>query len=166
MFAGMASADSVIVPAGVQAALLTKIWTFDRNFHGKEVLTVAVLYQRLHRPSWTAHEEIVKAARAHPSLRMVSIEIDDGELSESEMAGVDVAYVTPLRAVDVRNILSRIRSRNIRTVTSTPAYVGRGVAVGITTERDRPLLIVDLEAARLEGADFSSQLLKLARVVR
>ena len=48
-------------------------------------------------------------------------------------------------------------------------YGGGGgplVAVGITLQQSRPSLIINLPAARAEGSDFSSQLLKLAKVIR
>ena len=55
--------------------------------------------------------------------------------------------------------------RRFRTITGVPEYVDQGLAVGIGIRRDRPLIIVNLEQARAEGAAFSSQLLALARIV-
>jgi hypothetical protein len=46
-----------------------------------------------------------------------------------------------------------------------PDYVGAGCAVGIGTEGEKPLIIINLPAAKAEGADFSSQLLQLAKVI-
>ena len=57
------------------------------------------------------------------------------------------------------------RFRRFRTITGVPEYVDQGLAVGIGIRRDRPLIIVNLEQARAEGAAFSSQLLALARIV-
>ena len=46
-----------------------------------------------------------------------------------------------------------------------PGYVEAGLSVGLDIERDRPQIVVNLEASRAEGADFGAQLLKLARVL-
>ena len=46
-----------------------------------------------------------------------------------------------------------------------PEYVEEGIAVGIGLRNMRPLILINLEAARAEGAAFSSQLLSLARIV-
>ena len=77
----------------------------------------------------------------------------------------NIVYVAPLRAVDVGDIGRITRQRDIRSVTGIPGYVDLGIAVGIGLRNRRPLIIINLEAARAEGAAFSSQLLSLARIV-
>lgn len=167
LFGGsVAGQQRVLVPPEVQLALFRKIWTLDRNFPRQATTTVAILYQRLYRESYVAKEEILNAGRNVPGLQFVTIDIDAAGPDERQFDHVDVVYLAPLRAVELAALLARTRARAIRSVTGVPEYVARGVAVGITVERNRPVILINLEAARTEGADFSSQLLKLARVVR
>ena len=40
-----------------------------------------------------------------------------------------------------------------------------GLAVGVGLRGKKPEILINLEAARAEGADFNAQLLRLARIV-
>jgi len=81
-------------------------------------------------------------------------------------ARTDVVYLTPLRSFDVRSISQTGRDLGILTLTGVPEYVELGIAIGLDRERGRPRILVNLEAAIAGGADLSSELLKLARMVR
>lgn len=78
---------------------------------------------------------------------------------------IDILYVAPLRSVSISDISATAQTLGIRTWSSVPAYVDKGLALGVGIREDRPLILVNRTAARAEGADLSSQLLKLARVV-
>jgi hypothetical protein len=75
------------------------------------------------------------------------------------------AYVTPLRAVDVKLIAAVARSAHVTTMTGVTHYVTRGLAIGVALRGGRPRILVNLEASRLEGADLSSELLNLVEIV-
>jgi hypothetical protein len=45
-------------------------------------------------------------------------------------------------------------------------HARRGVALVVTAPEGKPAITVNLPASRLEGVDFSSDLLRLATVVR
>ncbi len=79
--------------------------------------------------------------------------------------GIRVLYVAPLRAVAIREIVTISRRRRVTTLTGVPDYVESGIALGLSLREERPLILVHVSAARAEGADFDSQLLKLARIV-
>jgi hypothetical protein len=51
------------------------------------------------------------------------------------------------------------------TFTGVPLYVEQGVALSIGIVRERPQIIVNLAATRAEGSDFTSQLLRLCKVI-
>jgi hypothetical protein len=79
--------------------------------------------------------------------------------------GIRVLYVAPLRAVAIEEIIAISRARKITTLTGVPEFVEKGIALGVALRAERPLILVHLASARAEGADFNSQLLKLARVL-
>jgi hypothetical protein len=67
--------------------------------------------------------------------------------------------------VNVEALFVALRLRRIRTVTAVNEYVIAGAAVGLDLRGDHAEIVVNLPAARAEGSDFSSQLLRLARIV-
>ncbi len=166
LFAGVAQAhEEIVIPASVQLELFTKIWSLDRSFPKSEPIRLAILYQRLYRESFVVKEEMVRAG-ALAKIEIVLIDLDAAKNDPGRFDRIDVAYVAPLRAVDISALLAELRVHRIRTITAVPEYVTSGVAVGIAVEADRPVILINLASAHSEGSDFSSQLLKLARVIR
>ena len=164
------------MPAPMQASLFAKILTFDRNLKaraGKE-LKIGVLYQTRVRSSLEAHEEFLRAMCGDPdrridglTLKCVAIEWTSAPEVEATLVrkGIRVLYVAPLRAVATEEIVAISRGHKITTLTGVPEYVEKGIAIGLALRAERPLILVHLAAARVEGADLNSQLLKLARVL-
>lgn len=70
-----------------------------------------------------------------------------------------------LRAVDLKTITRVSRARQLTTWTGVPEYVEEGISIGIGLSGERPLILINRSASRLEGVDFSSQLLKQAQVI-
>jgi hypothetical protein len=171
-----AHAQEMPVPAPMQASLFTKILTFDRNLKaraGRE-LRIGVLYQKKVRSSLEAQEEFLRAMCGDPGRRIdglplncVAIEWTSAPEVEATLLrkGIRVLYVAPLRAVAIEEIVAISRAHKITTLTGVPEFVEKGIALGLMLRAERPLILVHLTAARAEGADFNSQLLKLARVL-
>jgi hypothetical protein len=164
------------VPTSMQASLFTKILTFDRNLKARagSELKIGVLYQKKVRSSLEAQEEFLRAMCGDPGrkidglpLSCVTIEWTSAPDVEAAVVreGVRVLYVAPLRAVAIAEIVAISRARKITTLTGVPEFVEKGIALGIALRAERPLILVHLAAARAEGADFNSQLLKIARVL-
>ena len=176
-FMSGAVAQEMSVPVDTQFRLFMKILEFDKNLGGagEEGVVIGVLYQERYRQSVGAMERLLELADRSGQERSrglktvwTAIRIDGRRGLESVVEGrkIDVFYVTPLRAYDIERIASFTRANKIRTITGVPEYCESGLAVSIDTKRGRPSIIVNLEAAKAEGADYSSQLLKLARIVK
>ena len=57
-------------------------------------------------------------------------------------------------------------AQQILTVTGVPAYVDKGVAVGISLNREnKPLILINLASSKSAGSAFDANLLKLATIV-
>ena len=159
---------SMPVPAEVQAALFKNIWKLDRNFDCAKGVRLAIVYQDGYRESVAAKDEFLASiGRLGPHTTTVLIEASTQQLLNDALhsGDLDMVYVTPLRAIDIAEIGRISRYQRFRTITGVPEYVDLGLAVGIGIRHDRPMIIVNLEQARAEGAVFSSQLLELARIV-
>jgi YfiR/HmsC-like len=160
----------------VQYPLLLKILQFDRNLSSRagQEIVIGVVYQGRFRASARACEEIHRAAQvagaerlAEKRISVVELNLERVNLKQAlDSLNVDVAYVTPLRATDIKTITDVTRDLHITTITGVEQYVHDGLAVGLGIWQEKPRVLVNLEASRAEGADFSSQLLSLAQVVK
>jgi hypothetical protein len=171
------TAQDMGVPVDVQIPLLYKILTFDRKLGERAAgddIVIAIIYQEAFRASVTARNQVTETARrigessilGHP-VHWVSLDL--GEVTDLAAAfarhRVDVIYVAPLRGVGLEQITSAARGARVTSFTGVPDFVDRGVAVGIGLHRDRAQILINLRAARAEGAEFGSPLLNLARVI-
>ena len=164
------------VPMDVQYPLFLKILAFDRELPkraGTEIV-IGLLYQERVRQSWLAKDEFMRAVQKSSikkihdrPVRVVPIAYDritslSEALAERE---IDVLYVAPLRATDLKEIVREVRRQKIMTLTGVPEYVEAGLSVGLALEGDSPEILVNLAASKAEGANFHAQLLRLARLV-
>lgn len=158
------------VPVSIQVPLFLKVMTFDRqrNQQGDVELVVGIAFQNAFRASAGARDDAVRAldAIADRKIRVVLIDVDRDDVEDVlQQQHVSVLYVSPLRAYNVATLAASTGTLHVMTVTGVPHYVELGLAVGARLQNDRPQLLVNLAAARLCGADFTSELLKLARLV-
>ena len=170
--AGAARAQEMPVPVDIQVSLLGKILEFDRGFaeRANTEVVIGVVFQQRYRPSLLASLDVAEAVKAGLTVgglpvRCVLIELEgraDLAGTMSDM-GVDVLYVPPLRAVAISDITEVTRRIGVLTSTGMPEYVDNGVAIGIGLRGGRPQIIINREGAEQEGANFSSELLKLVR---
>lgn len=173
----MLYAEEMIVPVKLQLALFFKILSYDRNLKarvGNEIV-IGIVYERDFRKSLRVKEELVnllnnasaKKLQGIP-IQYVSIEISDKTDLTSIISQnhVDILYISPVHGAAIRKIRAASRAKQILTLTGVPDYVESGVAVGIGIKGSKPLIIINLPASKAQGADFTSQLLKLAKVIK
>jgi hypothetical protein len=162
------------VPIEVQLPLLLKILTFDRTLaaSAQDSLVVGVVFQSHYRTSAGVADEVCRilAAGRNPNaarvLRVVTIDLDESGALDATLLreGVQVLYVTPLRAVATSAVAAATRERQVISLTGVIRYVEEGLAVGLDANGERPQIVINLAASKAEGAAFAGQLLKLARL--
>jgi hypothetical protein len=163
------------VSAPNQFQLVLKVLTAERNrpLGTRPTLAIGIVYQRKSPDSRDVKDrfaaEIGKGAandRA-PAVRFGLIDVSNPADLASQVARTnpDILYVSPLPGFDLGPIVSLSRARKILTFTGVPAYVRSGLSVGFSSEPGEARILINRKASRAEGADFSSKLLKLARVI-
>jgi hypothetical protein len=168
-------AQAMELPVEVQIPIFLKLLTFDRNLTttaGTE-LVIAVLYQGGNRESQAVSRqvdvELRKASRMFEGLttRVLAIDLErEGDLAARlRHDSVKAMYIGPLRAVDLRALLRASRAAQVRSFSGVGRFVTQGVAMGAILRGDLPEIVINLPAAREEGADYPAQVLKLARVI-
>jgi hypothetical protein len=163
-----ALAQTSAIPAGVQLRLFSKIWMFDRSIVDNGQIVMAVLYQPAFRASEEAKDQLMEAVRAEGlKIRCVPIALDDANRAVSALEHVkaDVFYVTEMRGVNILDLVSVSRARHIKTITVTAGYVESGIAIGLRVRDDKPVIVVNLSAAKAEGSDLTAQLLQASTVI-
>lgn len=166
------SAQEMEIPVASQIRLFLKVTTFDRKHsNGGQPVIFGVAFQSGNRASVIAKNEALRALNAAAdqdaqSVRAIPIDLDQEPLPEAlAREHLTVLYVTPLRAIAISDIAAATRAARVTTFTGVPRFVALGLSVGVRLQGDRAKLLVNLQAARAEGADFSAELLKLARLV-
>lgn len=163
------------VPVETQIPLFLKVLTFDRRLYAgtRGDFVFAIAYQSGFRASAQAKDAAVRTIRSvlrsPGELQLVIVEIDlDKQSLADELSrhNVSAMYVAPLRGIEVKAISAAARSAQVTTVTGVPLYVPLGLAVSVRLRADRPKLVVGVDAARLEGADFTAGLLSLSEIWR
>jgi hypothetical protein len=174
-FALPARAQDMAVPPDVQYSLFVRILTFDRALQKRDhdKIVIGVLYQKGVQVSLQAKDDFL-AAVAQSNIKEVfgrpieciPLGVDGANLAtRTDSAGIDVLYVTPVRAFDIAKLVTEMASAKILTLTGVPDYVEAGVAIGIGSRGDKPMILVNLQQAKNQGANLSAQLLHLATIV-
>ncbi|HEX6789923.1 MAG TPA: YfiR family protein [Candidatus Krumholzibacteria bacterium] len=167
--------DESGLSVAVQYPLILKILQFDRNLAARsgDEIVIAAVYQGRYRASTRVRDEVHRAAESSPGrvadlpVRVVDIDIEQTSLRDAiKSLGVDVVYVAPLRAMDIASITAVTRELGVATVTGVEDYVHEGISVGLGVRQEKPCVLVNLDASKAEGVDFSSRLLSLAQLVK
>jgi hypothetical protein len=176
-FAGTVIArEEMEVPVDIQIPLFLKILTYDRNLKERvgDEIVMGVVYQEKFRKSLNVKTQLEKYLANSKEdkiddvpFRYVSINLSSLSMFKAILARekVDIVYIAPLRAVAVETLAADCRSMGITSLTGVPAYCELGIAISIGSKGESPQIIINLPGAQSEGADFRSQLLKLAKVI-
>jgi hypothetical protein len=159
----------------IQYPLLLKIITFDKEFHNKfeNKVVIGILYQENFRTSEEMKNELVKIIKERnysvegKKVEYVLLDISNnndiyGIINNSN---INIIYVLTLKGVNVEDITRVTKKEKILTYAAMPQYVQKGIAVGIDTKGGKPLIVINLKSAKQEGAEFTSQLLKLSEII-
>jgi YfiR/HmsC-like len=175
MWAGhVVFAQSVEVPIDVQVPLFLKATTYDRTFPTKlqknDVLQVGICYQPDLRTT-VAEMEALKAAFETPMtgfkirITLINFAEDEDIAAIKAWPTLSAIYITSMRGLDLKTLLEQAQRHQVLTVATDPAIVAKGTAIGFELVGGRPKFVINRKATIDEGCEFSSQLLKLARVL-
>jgi hypothetical protein len=170
-----AGAQEPAIPVDIHMSLLVKVLAYDRSLqnHNNDPIVLGIVHQCTWKVSQDVAREVRNVVKAYAMkiakrpIRVVPVVFTSVADFESVLnrQPIAVLYFAPLQGSLLEDLLSISRARQIHTITGVAEYVEAGVAVGIGEREDRPLILVNLPAARLEGADLSAQVLQFAKVI-
>ena len=70
-----------------------------------------------------------------------------------------------MRGINILDVVRVSRARRIKTITVVTGYVEAGVAIGLRVRNDKPMIVVNLSAAKAEGSDLTAQLLRASTII-
>ena len=160
------------LPVDNQLKILEKIIPFNKDFKPEQKeINILVLYQNGFRTSQLIKNDIEKYQKVkrteNNKINYVYYSFND--LDEFQKIihknKINIIYIAPLRAVDLNEILAVTKKNKIMSFTGVVEYMEFGVSVVLDIKGDKPEIIINRQSAKDEGVDFSSQLLKLARII-
>lgn len=161
--------------------LLKKLLVFERNWKASsgETLVIGILYQKSSQiSSWALEDWLNLQQSASPEdftvemarLVLQPVDLDSAEPLEKALGDLKVRllYITPLELARKPGLLPAViktcEKLRVGTLTAVPEYLEAGVALAFVWQKDRYQIVINLEATRTQGLNFSSQFLKLTTV--
>lgn len=173
---GTSYSQIVGVPIDVQIELLPKILSLNKSFdldNPDTKINIGILYSSLLRNSTEVKNEIFDNAPNNEIMikktKAILIPIDIAKFANIESHliknNITVLYFTPLRGYDVSQISKICKEEKIISFTSVSEYTkDEDVSVGFQLDGKKLKIIINLESAKSEGANFSSHLLKISNI--
>ena len=165
------------VPPEQGALILLRILAYDRRLAAAtdKPVRIGVVY-RLGLPSAEreANEMVAALAAAAKRIRVAGRIVEVIPLPYSAQAFAPSIGDAKLSTVVVGSGLERevplifaaTRKHKVLSLTMDEPLAGSGLSIAVTRRGERAVILVDLAAARAEGADLSAGLLRLAEVLR
>jgi hypothetical protein len=160
-----------------QAVILARALAYDDNLRTRagDSLVVAVIFKAGQGASESAADTMVRAFKAiegvkvqNLPLRVVKLAYSGKDALHAAVSGqgIDAVYVCPGLESDQGSIREVSRRDHILTIASREDQLNSGLSLGVFAFDGKTTITVNLSASKDEGAAFSSELLRLARVVR
>jgi hypothetical protein len=160
-----------------QAVILARALAYDDNLKARagDSLLVAVLFKASAAGSESAADAVVRAFKALEGvkvqglpLRVVKMAFSSKDALHSAVSsqGIDALYVCTGLEGDQTAIRDESRRDHVLTIASKEEQLTSGLSLGVFLFDGKTTITVNLPSSKDEGAAFSSELLRLARVIR
>lgn len=164
------------VPWANQALLLMRVLAYDRNLATRAggSAVIVVVYDSGSDSSRSAKTAITAAFEKFASSHTIAgetarvVPVAYGNDFERELAGAKAvaAYLCPSLDGVMSSITRATRSQKVLTLAGERGYVRSGASIGVVPEAGKAKVVVNLEAARAEGADLPAAFLRVAEVLQ
>lgn len=162
------------VPAGNRALLVLRVLAYDRKLPAKvtDAVGIAVAYRKGHADSESCRKEMEtaltsaggKATVAGKQPKATSVAYSSAFQEDLAAADAVSVYLCPGLDDVLDSITKLSRSQSLLTFAGRESYVNGGVAIGLVLREQKAAIVVNLPAAKSEGADLDAALLARAEV--
>lgn len=169
--------QEVKVPQEIQVPFLLKILTYDRGLkeEAQDSLNIGLLYNPDEKSSVEDKDRVLEAFVQLRDKTVKGLPIQILPLVFSTFENYfDLPISNPLHLLiittgngeKIEKVIDLTRQRKILSFSTSPELVEKGVSIGIDLAEDKMQIVVNYEATKKEGSDFSANLLKICRIVR
>jgi hypothetical protein len=168
-----AAAESITVPVRLQAELLAKVASYDRNFGARtgDRVRALLLVKQGDPESARAAAEMKSALSSIPAIGALPHEEEVATYSDApaltdmcRARSVSILYVAPGFSEQLDALRETVGQLSMLTVGSVAEYVPKGIVLGFDLVSGRSKLLVNLTQARRQRVDFRAEILKLTKV--
>lgn len=165
------------IPPDRQALILTRALSYDNNLRSRagDTVVVAVLYRSGNGGSEAMADAAFKAFKALENVkiqdlpfRAVKVPFSSKESLKAAIGaqGIDALYACVGLEGDVGAIKEVSHKDHVLSIGAREEFVQGGLSLGVFLTDGKATITVNLQSSRDEGAALSSELLRLARVLR
>lgn len=175
-FVGALNAQSAITPLEQQLTFLVKALSFNKNLPAeKKDYLIGILYHESVPESESLKSRIVRMTDSMQfrlangnNVRWIPVPVEQyKEWSTLIISkGISALYLTPMNHSSLELISSYCRDNRIVSISGVAKYVESHASLGVEMKNSKPEIIINLSISMLEGVQFSSRLLHIARVYR
>ncbi len=168
-------AASALVPADLQAELLSKLAAYDRNFSARARSTAVVLIvTRSGNPRSSLSAAVMKSELGKlerigglPHRESVIVFENAAALAKRVRSeGAAVVYLTPGLEDQVAEIQKALTGVDVLSVSSVPESIPEGIVLGFELVSGKPKILLNLAQAKRQNVNFKADVLKLMKVYR
>jgi hypothetical protein len=177
LFAVMVCGDSradLRLPTQLQAQLVARLGTFDRNFASRAapVAQVLVVHRAGDADSSFEAAGLAKALGELHDIGGVPAKVEEAEFSDAASLAarcrtrkIALVYFAVGLESDMPRVAGALAGVDVLTVGTSARHAESGAVVGFGLEESRPKIVLNLKQARAQNVNFKAELLKLARIV-
>ncbi len=166
--------EEVAVPVPLQMELLLKVASYDKNLGARAPDLVRVLL--LAKPNSASGNHVAQlASRLLTGKALAGRTLEVSTQPFSDAAGlaqrvkeqrVAIVYLAPgFDPGELQAIAKALNGLSVLSVGALSRFVQSGTVLGFDLISGKPKLLIHQKRARDQGVDFSSQVLKLAKVI-
>ncbi len=169
--------QSIVVPVDIHLPILFKVLSLEKktNKPDLETFVMAVVFEGSNEKSVAVKNEILSFSRNGlyefldgKSARFITIDISNTKNIQALLQEINphAVYIAPMSQGVLQSVMGITQKEKILSITGVPEYVDEGVSIGIGVKGDYPEIIINLAASKGEGAEFSSKVLGVARIIQ
>jgi hypothetical protein len=165
------------IPPDRQALILTRALSYDNNLKSRagDSVVVAVVYRSGNGASEAMGDAAFRAFKALESVKIQDLPFravklaftsKDALKSAISSQGIDALYICVGLEGDVGAVKEVSHKEHVLSIGAREELVQGGLSLGVFLTDGKATITVNLQASRDEGAALSSELLRLAHVLR
>ena len=166
-------AEDVAVPVGLQAELIAKVASYDKNFAERagDRAQIAILTKAGNADSTRTAAHMQSALGALPQVgglphdeHMVTWSGGGALAAYVKARRIAIVYVTPGFAEDIAEMSGALDGVDVLSVAAVSEYVPKGIVLGFDLVSGKPKLLVNLTQAKRQKVSFKAEVLKMMKV--